>query len=131
MKFQSCWKQERVLLMLNVYLQLLVIKSLHAKWIAGLHNFPMDDKEKMMNGFGPARINEAINDVKNATERVWNTFSENWSTILVIIFWHFLIIKHRSESPQVKRYLTSSITNLIHELPHELPNDLRLKILGN
>ena len=36
-----------------------------------------------------------------------------------------------SESPQVKRYLMSSITNLVHELPHELPNDLRLRILGN
>ena len=31
-----------------------------------------------------------------------------------------------SESPQVKRYLMSTITNLVHELPHELPNDLRL-----
>ena len=31
-----------------------------------------------------------------------------------------------SESLQVKRYLMSSITNLVHELPHELPNDLRL-----
>ena len=49
------------------------------------------------------------------------------STILVIIFWHFLIIQLRSESPQVKRYLISSITNLVHELP----NDLRLRILGN
>ena len=53
------------------------------------------------------------------------------TTILVIIFWHFLIIWLRSESSQVKRYLISSITNLVHELPHELPNDLRLRILGN
>ena len=36
-----------------------------------------------------------------------------------------------SESPQVKQYLISSITNLVHELPHKLPNDLRLRILGN
>ena len=36
-----------------------------------------------------------------------------------------------SELPQVKRYLISSITNLVHELPYEFPNDLRLKILGN
>ena len=28
-----------------------------------------------------------------------------------------------SESSQVKRYLISSITNLVHKLPHELPND--------
>ena len=32
-----------------------------------------------------------------------------------------------SGSPQVKRYLISTITNLAHELPHELPNDLRLR----
>ena len=36
-----------------------------------------------------------------------------------------------SESPQVKRYLISSIKNLVHELPHDLQNDLRLRILGN
>ena len=53
------------------------------------------------------------------------------STIPVIIFWHFLVIQHRSEQSQVKRYLMSSITNLVHELPHEFPNDLRLRILGN
>ena len=34
-----------------------------------------------------------------------------------------------SESPQIKRYLISSITNLVHELSHELPKDLRK--LGN
>ena len=32
-----------------------------------------------------------------------------------------------SESPQVKRYLISNITNLVQELPHEFPNDLRLR----
>ena len=53
------------------------------------------------------------------------------TTILVIIFWHFLIIQLRSESPQVKRYLISGITNSVHELSHELPNDLSLSILGN
>ena len=31
------------------------------------------------------------------------------------------------ESPQVKRYLISRISNLVHELPYELPNDLRLR----
>ena len=49
----------------------------------------------------------------------------------MITFWHFLIILLRSESPQVKRCLISSITNLVHELPHELLNELRLRILGN
>ena len=31
------------------------------------------------------------------------------------------------ESPQVKRYLISRISNLVHEFPYELPNDLRLR----
>ena len=53
------------------------------------------------------------------------------TTILVIIFWHFLIIWLRSESSQVKRYLISSIPNLVQELHQELPNDLRLRILDN
>ena len=51
--------------------------------------------------------------------------------MLVIIFWHFLIVFLRSQSPQVKRYLTSSIANSVHELPHELSNNLRVRILGN
>ena len=59
----------------------------------------------------------------------WNF--KNRSAILVIIFWHFLIIQLTSESAQVKRYLISAVTNLVHKLPHELPNDLRLTILGN
>ena len=58
-------------------------------------------------------------------------FYECWSTILVIIFWHFSIIYLRSESPQVKQYLLSSITKLVHEFPHKLPKDLRLRIVGN
>ena len=36
-----------------------------------------------------------------------------------------------SESPEVKRYLISNITNLVHELPHELSSDLRLRKLEN
>ena len=38
---------------------------------------------------------------------------------------------YRSDYPQVKRNVISSISNLVYELPHELPNDLRLRILGN
>ena len=45
-------------------------------------------------------------------------------TIMVIIFWNFLIIQYWSESPQVKRHLISSVTNLVRELPYELSNDL-------
>ena len=51
--------------------------------------------------------------------------------ILVIIFWNFTVLSHRSASPQVKRSSISSITNLVYQLPHELPNDLRLRKLGN
>ena len=53
------------------------------------------------------------------------------STVLVIIFWNFTMFYERSESPQVKENLISSITNLIYELPHEFSNDLKLTILGN
>ena len=51
--------------------------------------------------------------------------------ILVIIFWNFTICQNRSDSPQVKGNLISSIENLAYDLPLELPNDLRLGILGN
>ena len=53
------------------------------------------------------------------------------STVLVTIFWNFSMFYERSESPQVKENLISSITNLIYELPHEFSNDLKLTILGN
>ena len=36
-----------------------------------------------------------------------------------------------NKSPQVKRNLVSSITNLVHESSHELLNHLGLRILGN
>ena len=49
----------------------------------------------------------------------------NFQIILVIIYWHFLIISLRYESPQVKRYLISTIKYLVHELPPELSNDLK------
>ena len=56
-----------------------------------------------------------------------NSFLSNYkTTILDIIFWNFTIFQYRSDSPQVKRNLTSSIANLVYVLPHELPNDLRL-----
>ena len=49
------------------------------------------------------------------------------STILVIIFWSFGMFSYRSDWPQVKRNVISSIGNLVYELPHELPNDVRLE----
>ena len=49
------------------------------------------------------------------------------ATILVIIFWHFLIISLRSESPKVKRYLISRITNLFHLSRYPLVDFCRQK----
>ena len=54
---------------------------------------------------------------------------ENLHTILVIMFWKFTIFQYRSDSPQVKGNLISSLGNLVYKLPHELPNDLRLRFL--
>ena len=45
------------------------------------------------------------------------------STILVI-FLNLAMFYNRSESPQIKRNLISSIRKLVYKLPHELPNDL-------
>ena len=49
------------------------------------------------------------------------------TAILVIIYWNLKMFQYRSESPQVKRNLISSITNLVYELS----NDLKPRILGN
>ena len=63
---------------------------------------------------------------RSGTPRKFDFFFVQQSYILVITFPHFLVILLRSESPQVKRYLISSLTNLVHELPHELrTQDLR------
>ena len=47
--------------------------------------------------------------------------------ILVIIFWNFKLFQYRSDSPQIKRNLALSITNLLYELPPKLPNEFRLR----
>ena len=54
-----------------------------------------------------------------------------FSTIISIIFWHFLIFYPIFFSQKVKQ--STIITNKydIYELPHELLNDLRLRTLGN
>lgn len=59
------------------------------------------------------------------------TFALSITTIPVLIFLHFLKISYRSESPQVKRHLISSVTNFAQELLHKLPNDLTIRILSN
>ena len=56
---------------------------------------------------------------------------ENFQAVLVIIFWNFAIFYYKSDSPQIKGNLVSSIANLVYELPHELLHNLGLRILGN
>ena len=74
-----------------------------------------------------------INNFKavNISQQHSSSAQVTLSTVLVIIFWNFIISQYRSDSPQVKRNLISSKTNLVYELPHKLPNSLRLRILGN
>ena len=56
---------------------------------------------------------------------------QTMSTIMVIIFWDFLIFYQIFLSPQMKRSVIISNKHGIYELLYELPNDLRLTILGN
>ena len=42
----------------------------------------------------------------------------NKTSILVIIFWNFTLFLYRTDLPQVKRKLISSITNLVRKLPN-------------
>ena len=51
------------------------------------------------------------------------------ATIMVIVFWHFLMFDQISLSPQGKQSMIISNKHVICELPHELSNDLRLRIL--
>ena len=44
-----------------------------------------------------------------------------------MIYWNFATFKKIYNSPLVKRWLVSSIKNIVNELPHELPNDVRLR----
>ena len=52
-------------------------------------------------------------------------------TIIVIIFWDFLIFDQIFLSPQVKRSVIISNKHGIYELPHEFSNNWRLRVLGN
>ena len=47
--------------------------------------------------------------------------------MLVKLFLQFVVFHWNFDLPQVKRYLISSIVNLVYELPHELPNNWRLR----
>ena len=52
----------------------------------------------------------------------------NWATILVIIFWDFLMLHQIFFSPQVKPGVIHSNKHGIYKLLHELLNELRLRI---
>ena len=52
-------------------------------------------------------------------------------TMVVIIFWEFLIFYQMFLLPQVKRGVIVSNKNSIWELSHELLINLKLRILGN
>ena len=54
------------------------------------------------------------------------------ATILVVIFYDFLMFYQIFLSPQVKRLVIISNKHCKYDYPHQLQNDLRLrKILGN
>ena len=58
----------------KVFLILLVVKPLTAKWIVHLHHHLKADKKMLVNGFRAAGIPEAIDNALNITERVENSF---------------------------------------------------------
>ena len=70
-------------------------------------------------------IDKGISETRIAKRLLQNT------AILVMIFWNFTVFQCRSNSPQLKQILISSITNLLYELSNELPNGLKLSILGH
>ena len=47
------------------------------------------------------------------------------STIMVLIFWDFLMFDQIFFSPQIKRSVIIGNKHGLYELPHELQNDLR------
>ena len=52
-------------------------------------------------------------------------------TIMVIIFWDFLMSDQNFLSPKAKRSVVTSNKHGIYELSDKLPNDLRIRILEN
>ena len=48
-----------------------------------------------------------------------------------IIFWKFTMFQYRSDSPQIKQNLISSIANFAYVLTQELPDNLRLSTFVN
>ena len=55
----------------------------------------------------------------------------DWTAVISIIFWDFLMFYQIFASSQVKQCAIIAYKHSIYELPHELPNHLTLRILGN
>ena len=60
----------------KVFLNLSVIKPLHAKWIVDLHHYLKAEKAMILSGFRAAGISETIENAKSITEKVENPFKE-------------------------------------------------------
>ena len=56
----------------KVFLNLSVIRPLHAKWIVDLHHYLKAEKAMMLSGFRAAAISKAIENAKSITEKVEN-----------------------------------------------------------
>ena len=56
---------------------------------------------------------------------------ERQSTVMIIIFWDFLMFYQIFLQPQVKQSMIIGNKHGIYMLPHDLPNDLKLAIVGN
>ena len=72
---------------------------------------------------------------KSQEEKLQNSIhgqrsSTSIATIMVTIFWDFLILYQIFSLPQVKWCIVISNSNGMHEFQDESQNDLRLRILG-
>ena len=71
--------------------------------------------------------------------RHWNYYSKcreqikNYQTIIGIIFWNFTTFWKSLDSQQLKRWLVSTLKNIVCVCvwPHELPMALKRRTLGN
>ena len=59
------------------------------------------------------------------------SFYSNFTIIMVILFWVFLMFYQIFLFPQVKQSKIISNKHGIYKMPHEMLNDVKLRILGN
>ena len=65
--------------------------------------------------------------LKKLVKRDGEDVTVTQTTIMVIIFWDFLMFYKIFFSLQVKRSAIILVINMAYELPHELPNELNLR----